>query len=84
MRRQGSREFSGWLAYERIEDEIWMRRLAMLLRAGPVPRSSDDDEEVIDTTKPEFAQQFQGFINTPGRQQPSIPRPMQSTQIIMG
>jgi hypothetical protein len=27
----------------------------------------DDDEEIIDTTKPEFAKAFKGFINEPGQ-----------------
>ena len=45
----------------------------------------DDDEEIIDTTAPEFAEHFKGFINVPGSQG-RRPRPQQakSTQILMG
>lgn len=44
----------------------------------------DEDEEIIDTTKPEFHEQFKGFINTKPTPQPGRPASQQNTQIIMG
>lgn len=71
LRDQSSSELSGWLAYTRIEDEIWTQRImqavARVFGSGKVQRQVDDDEEVIDTTKPEFAEKFQGFTGAPGQ-----------------
>ena len=53
---------TGWLAYLRLDDEQAMIRMAkacsLMARSGAL----GDEEEVIDTTRPEFAQQFKGLI----------------------
>lgn len=89
LRDQSSSELSGWLAYTHIEDEIWTQRImqavARVFGSGKAQsaRSIDDDEEVIDTTSPEFAQTFKGFTGAPGQaQRPQ--RPMRSTEIKFG
>lgn len=72
---QSSSELSAWLAYERIEDEIWTKRIegiayaiARAFGSGQAKqRPIDDDEEVIDTTNPDFAEKFKGFIGAPGQ-----------------
>lgn len=90
LRDQTSGELAGWLAYLRVDDEAQAQRTAIAMmkafRGGLAQpaKQADDDDQIIDTTDPKFAQQFQGFINTPGRPQQTIPRPMQSTQIIKG
>lgn len=75
LRDQTSSELSGWLACERIEDEIWTKRIegiayaiARAFGSGQArQRQVDEDEEVIDTTAPGFAEKFQGFIGAPGQ-----------------
>ena len=66
----GSSELSGWLAYIQLQDELQVYQMAKafsLAFGGPAKRkpgtvaSEEEEEEVIDTTSPEFAQQFQGF-----------------------
>jgi len=88
LRDQTSGELAGWLAYLRVDDEAQAQRTAIaILKAfnggrQTKARDLDDDDEVIDTTAPGFADKFKGFTNAP--QQRSIPRPMNSTQILKG
>ncbi len=90
LRETTSAELTGWFAYLQVDDEVQAQRTAIaLLKAfnGGQKRpaqQTDDDEEVIDTTKPEFAQQFKGFTNTPKQPQRSMPTRPMSTQILMG
>jgi len=61
-------ELSGWMEYLQQDDEMWANWLTYAItRAFRVERKpvDDDGEEVIDTTKLEFARNFKGFINTP-------------------
>ncbi len=54
----------------------------------------DEDEEIIDTTDPSFAENFKGFINEPGKPQAQVPgmniaqvqaqQRVMGTQILMG
>lgn len=90
---QASAELPGWIEYERLEDELQTNRLIYAITSALVKafggdkkqaRAHDlDDEEVIDTTDPKFAQQFKGFINQPGQVQ-RMPQRHIGTQIIMG
>lgn len=71
---QNSAELTGWIAYERIDEERQMNLITQAIaRAfnGDKPRANavvdDDDEEIIDTTQPEFVKQFKGFTGIPGR-----------------
>lgn len=90
-----SAELTGWFEYLRLDDETQINKTAYAIvkafggdkkKAGRSRESSDEDEEVIDTTKPEFAQSFKGFINAP--QKPTQgQRQFQrqaGTEIIMG
>lgn len=73
-----------------MDDEIQVNRLIYaIVRAfngDGKPKNKivdDDDEEIIDTTKPEFAEKFKGFTNTPvNRQQQSFAQ--RGTEIIRG
>lgn len=52
-------------------------------QASPVV-ADDDDEEPIDTTSPEFSQNFKGFTGTPQAQQQQRRMPNRGTQILRG
>lgn len=59
-------------AYLHRDDEVQIHRLIYaIMKAfngdGKQPRPIDDDEEIIDTTNPDFAKHFQGFIGAPGQ-----------------
>lgn len=86
-------ELTGWLAQLKLEDEFARRQMSeairtvlMSIKLIPQGGRKEEEEEVIDTTDPNFAKEFKGFINTPG------PKPAQSfqgfgrggTQIIQG
>lgn len=73
---QDGDEFNSLLAYLRRDDEIQTDRLTYAINRAIVQafggdkkkqQPVDDDEPVIDTTDPEFAQNFKGFIGAPGR-----------------
>ena len=84
-----SAELSGWFEYLRLDDEVrahWLTHAIVRAFRGDTTQQSaqvdEDGEEIIDTTQPEFAEKFKGFINQPaGRPQRNIPG---STQILMG
>lgn len=74
LRDQTSAELTGWLAYLSVDDKVQSQRttlalLEAMIKAGTVHpgKPVDDDEPIIDTTDPSFAQNFQGFINAPGQ-----------------
>lgn len=87
-----SAELTGWFAYLRIDDQVradWIARAIVKAFNGDRKQAGaidDDDEEIIDTTDPTFAETFQGFIGQPGGNQPqrSIPPRQTNTQILMG
>lgn len=85
-----SAELTGWIAYLQVDDEVQVQRLVYgIVRAfngdkkdqrGRKPK--EEDEEIIDTTDPEFAKHFQGFIHEKPQQ---ARRPRQtSTDILIG
>lgn len=88
-------ELTGLFAYLNRDDEMQVLRTAYAIvkafggdkpKKGKAHDIDDEDEEVIDTTKPEFAQNFKGFINEPGKPtqgQRQFQRQM-NTEIIMG
>lgn len=69
-----SQELSGWIEYLRIDERIradWATLAIIKAFNGDRKQQAsaiDDDEEVIDTTAPGFADKFKGFTNTPGTQ----------------
>lgn len=82
---------TGWLAYLNKDDEVKTNQIAYAIvralggdkgqKQKPTKRAAED-EEVIDTTDPEFAKNFQGF--TYAKPQPQR-RPQQgSTEILFG
>jgi len=67
-------ELTGWFAYLRVDDQVradWIASAIIKAFNGnkAAQAGGNDEEEVIDTTKPEFAQHFQGFIGKPGDRQ---------------
>lgn len=69
-----SAELTGWLAYMRVDDEVQAQRLAYGIAkafgAGDPKKAHagnkrqpvvEEEEEVIDTTDPEFVKRFMGF-----------------------
>ena len=87
MHETTSAELTGWQAYLRVDDEVQIQRLAYaIVKAfnGDKKQQSKpvEAEEVIDTTDPKFAEQFQGFTYA----KPQTPRkPRQtSTEILFG
>jgi hypothetical protein len=64
-----SAELTGWFAYLRVDDQVradWMTHAIIKAYRGDGKQgATTDDEEVIDTTTPEFRQHFKGFTNTP-------------------
>jgi len=90
LRDQTSGELAGWLAYLRVDDEAQAQRTAIAMMkafGGAKAKRADDDEDepVIDTTDPKFAQTFKGFINAPGTQRNMpVQKPQRSTEIIIG
>lgn len=85
-----SAELTGWLAYLCIDDEVQTQRIAYAIIKAfgggqKQPAAHDDeDEEVIDTTRPEFTQTFKGFINAPAQRGVPAKRPGQHTDIKFG
>lgn len=68
MQDQTSAELTGWLAYLQVDDEVRMQRdvYAIVKAFGGEQKNQKKpakqaEEEVIDTTDPEFAKHFQGF-----------------------
>ena len=57
-----SARLTGWLEYLELDDEMTVYRMAKAfsLVVAQTPRGQTD-EEVIDTTAPEFATTFKGF-----------------------
>jgi hypothetical protein len=83
-----SAEFTGWLAYLQIDDEVQAQRTAYAIakafggdRKGQKSQPVDE-EEVIDTTDPKFAEQFKGFTY----EKPQLRRPNRqtNTEILFG
>ena len=62
LREVGSARLTGLQAYLEIDDEMTKYRMAKALSMvfAQAPRGHAE-EEVIDTTAPEFATQFKGF-----------------------
>jgi hypothetical protein len=66
-------EIMGWFEYLRMDDEERARWMAYAMsnafHVAPKKQTQvvddDEDDEVIDTTSPEFLQNFKGFTNTP-------------------
>lgn len=85
-----SAELTGWLAYLSVDDEVQAQRIAYAIvkafGGGKAQKHAvDEDEEVIDTTSPDFAKNFKGFTGTPAPPQRGIPqRQMMSTEILLG
>jgi hypothetical protein len=71
-----------------MDDEAQANRLAYAItKAFAKPSKSsivEDDEEVIDTTAPEFAEKFKGFTNTPGARNQQRTFPQRGTEILRG
>lgn len=74
---QDGDELNSALAYLHKDDAVQMDRLtyavtkAIVAAFGgdkkPKPQELDEDEEIIDTTDPSFAEHFQGFTEIPGQ-----------------
>jgi hypothetical protein len=94
LRDQTSGELAGWLAYLLVDDEVQTQRMALAVnrafvggktQSGRRVVDDDEDEEIIDTTKPEFAQHFKGFTNTLPQARQSVPQRRQmNTEILFG
>jgi len=84
LREMDSARLTGWLAYLKLDDEQQMVRMnRAIMGTGKRTQADDDeDEEVIDTTAPEFAEQFQGFVNHPNPVNTAMNR--SHTEIVMG
>jgi hypothetical protein len=90
---QDSAELAHAVAYLYRDDEIQTNRLIYaIVRAfngdgkTKKPAVDDDDEEIIDTTDPTFAEHFKGFTGVPGSQakRPFNQRSQGGTQLIKG
>lgn len=86
-----SAEFTGWLAYLQVDDEVQVQRLAYAIarafngdKTGKKQQAAKEDEEVIDTTDPKFAEQFKGFTYGGKPQPPHMPSRQTSTEILFG
>lgn len=87
MQEMTSAEFTGWLAYLQIDDEVKAQRAAYSIvkafngeKGQKQKQKPTEDEEVIDTTDPKFAEQFKGFTYAkPQRQSRQT-----STEILFG
>lgn len=74
---QNGDELNSAIAYLHRDDEVQTDRLTYVVTKAIVQafggdkkqksKVVDDDEEIIDTTKPEFVEQFQGFSGIPGQ-----------------
>lgn len=83
-------ELTGLFAYLRQDDEMQVLRTAYAIakafnggKQATRSRDLDEDEEVIDTTAPGFADSFKGFVNAPQGPRPAPHRNV-GTQILMG
>lgn len=84
-------ELTGLFAYLHQDDEMQVMRTAYAIAkafGGDKKNTSkagdlDEDEEVIDTTAPGFADSFKGFVNAPQGARPA-PHRQAGTQILMG
>jgi hypothetical protein len=89
-----SAELTGWLTYLRVDDEVQAQRTAYAIakafgageqkvhannRKQPVV---EEEEEIIDTTDPDFVKHFQGF--TYGDKPKNIPQQSNEIEIIEG
>lgn len=78
-----SAELSGWYEYSHRKDEHMVQIIARAIvlafngtdQTKGTPQRMPQQEEIIDTTDPEFARLFQGF--TDGKQIPSQHQPQQ-------
>lgn len=90
-----SAELTGWLAYLRVDDEVQAQRTAYAIAkafgGGEQQKAHahnskpvvGEEEEVIDTTDPEFVKHFMGF--TYGDKPKNAPnRISESTEIKIG
>lgn len=93
LRDQTSGELAGWLAYLLVDDEVQTQRMALAVnraftggkaQSGKRVVDDDEDEEVIDTTKPEFAEKFKGFTNTPLVPPRGLPQRRMNTEMLIG
>ncbi len=60
-------ELTGWFEYLRMDDEIranWMSYAIVQSFTTKKKATDTDDEEVVDTTAPEFSEKFRGFTTT--------------------
>jgi len=78
---------TGWLAYLQVDDEVRTQQIAYAIVKAfggdkKQPARRKDEEEVIDTTNPEFAKHFRGFTHS--KPQPRRPRRQTSTEIKIG
>lgn len=74
---QDGAELNGLLAYLHRDDEVQTDRLMYAINRAIVQafggdkkkqnKLVDDDEEIIDTTDPKFAEQFKGLTGIPGQ-----------------
>lgn len=88
-----SAELTGWFAYLRVDDEVTSQKIAYAIvrafngdkdskPAKNKAREQEEEEEIIDTTDPEFAEHFMGF--TYGDKPQARPRQAQNTEILIG
>lgn len=84
-------ELTGWLAYLNRDDEVKTNQMAWAIAKAfggeqkgqkQKPARQAEDEEIIDTTDPEFAKNFKGF--THAKPQPRKPTKQSSTEILFG
>lgn len=86
-----SAELTGWLAYLQVDDEVkaqWATYSVVKAFKGDQKDQKqrsvkpDPDEEIIDTTDPDFAKNFKGF--THAKPQPRRPNRQSGTEILFG
>lgn len=87
---ENSAELTGLFAYLQADDEArarWSAHATAMAFNGGGKRGRraqvEDDEEVIDTTSPEFAKNFKGFTNTK-MHAPQRSQRQPETQILLG
>jgi hypothetical protein len=82
-----SAELTGWLAYLQVDDEVKTQRTSYAIARAfngdkKQPAKRKDEEEVIDTTDPEFVKYFRGFTHSKPQQR--RPNRQTSTEIKIG
>jgi hypothetical protein len=89
-----SMELTAWFEYLRIDDEVRTQRITYAIikafgggtwaQQQTASYRTDDEEEIIDTTDPNFTKFFQGFSYEKSQQPRRRPRRQTNTEIKFG